>query len=270
MKNRLFVGVILVIVLLMVSFNAFAESWYCPQCGRKNDNQFCPVDGTNNPLNSTSGSGAYTPNTPNVYAGQHILFGQYEQDNNYNNGREPIEWRVLTVTNKEALLISEYGLDCVLYHQYNDSVTWQDCTLRTWLNNSFYTSAFNSNEQTAILCNRISNDISQNASYDGKVLDGGYDTWDRVFLLSFAETQRYFSGDSERQCFATAHANANGAFKKNGYTYWYTRSPGYLLSFVTIINSEGKNHGSNTRVNNNGKNNGVVRPAIWVDVTRLP
>lgn len=35
---------------------AFADGWYCPSCGRYNDNNFCPKDGTGKPsdLDSTS------------------------------------------------------------------------------------------------------------------------------------------------------------------------------------------------------------------------
>lgn len=30
---------------------AFAAGWYCPSCGRYNDNNFCPKDGTQKPSN---------------------------------------------------------------------------------------------------------------------------------------------------------------------------------------------------------------------------
>ena len=40
---------------------ALADTWYCPQCGRLNDNNFCPVDGTARPAVSQSqSSGGYT------------------------------------------------------------------------------------------------------------------------------------------------------------------------------------------------------------------
>ena len=42
---------------------ALADTWYCPQCGRLNDNNFCPVDGTARPAGvqyQTQISGNYT------------------------------------------------------------------------------------------------------------------------------------------------------------------------------------------------------------------
>ena len=44
-------------------------------------------------------------------AGDHIFFGHYEQDNDLNNGPEPIEWRILEVKGDKILLLSEYILD---------------------------------------------------------------------------------------------------------------------------------------------------------------
>ena len=46
-----------------------------------------------------------------LQVGDMIEFGSYEQDNNEANGTEPIEWRVLDVSDGNPLLISVYGLD---------------------------------------------------------------------------------------------------------------------------------------------------------------
>ena len=42
---------LVVTLLLAASFllPAFADGWYCPSCGRYNDNNFCPKDGTKKP-----------------------------------------------------------------------------------------------------------------------------------------------------------------------------------------------------------------------------
>lgn len=48
------------ILLAALILPAFADGWYCPSCGRYNDNNFCPKDGTRKPsdLESTAkGSG---------------------------------------------------------------------------------------------------------------------------------------------------------------------------------------------------------------------
>lgn len=46
--------ILVALLLLAVASTALASSWYCPQCSRLNDGNFCPVDGQGNPLNSKS------------------------------------------------------------------------------------------------------------------------------------------------------------------------------------------------------------------------
>ena len=69
--------------------------------------------------------------------GSIVAFGRYEQDGNKENGPEEIEWIVLDVKDRRSLLISRYALDTVPYHTEDINITWEKCTLRTWLNGSF-------------------------------------------------------------------------------------------------------------------------------------
>lgn len=41
--------------------------------------------------------------------GDTVMFGQYEQDGNLDNGSEPIAWQVLDVQGGKALLMSRYA-----------------------------------------------------------------------------------------------------------------------------------------------------------------
>ena len=59
-----------------------------------------------------------------VYAGETVELGSYEQDNNTNNGAEPIEWIVLFVDGDNALLVSKYVLDAQPFSNYSPSATW--------------------------------------------------------------------------------------------------------------------------------------------------
>ena len=65
-----------------------------------------------------------------IKVGDTIKLGTYEQDNNKSNGKEEIEWRVLDIDGNEALLISEYALDCKPYNEEYAEITWEDFTLR--------------------------------------------------------------------------------------------------------------------------------------------
>ena len=42
-----------------------------------------------------------------VNIGEYVTFGHYEQDNNLENGKEPIEWKVLDKKDGRVLLLRE-------------------------------------------------------------------------------------------------------------------------------------------------------------------
>ncbi len=178
-----------------------------------------------------------------VKTGDIIVFGSYEQDNNTNNGKEPIEWIVLSNDGKEMFVVSKYILDCQPYNtEYLDDITWEDCTLRKWLNDDFYNAAFSASDKKLIKSTKIKN--NDNPEYGIK---GGNDTKDNVFLLSLEDMINTAYGfnsdyeyiDIERCCAPTAYAAEQGAQQYAGditdcYTaegfgtcVWWLRSPGY-------------------------------------------
>ena len=117
--------------------------------------------------------------------GNYVTFGEYPQTA---DGKDmtPIEWLVLARDGNKALLISRYALDAKRYNNSNTE-KWETCTLRTWLNGTFYNKAFSSAEQAAILTTSVDN--SSNQGYWGR---SGGNTQDKVFLLSYAEANKYF------------------------------------------------------------------------------
>ena len=79
------------------------------------------------------------------------MFGSYEQNNIRSDGAEPIEWIVLDVKSDRILLLSQYALDSERYHYRKESVSWDTCSVRDWLNTTFYEEAFTCSEQRIIL-----------------------------------------------------------------------------------------------------------------------
>jgi hypothetical protein len=69
--------------------------------------------------------------------GDYVFFGAYEQDNNAFNGKEDVEWLVLDIKNEKALVISKYVLHCKQYHKSYSNITWENSSIRTWLNSYF-------------------------------------------------------------------------------------------------------------------------------------
>jgi hypothetical protein len=196
--------------------------------------------------------------------GDTITFGRYEQDNNTSNGKEEIEWRVLAKEGNKILVISEKAIDCQQYNTEYTEVTWETCTLRKWLNETFFKEAFSADEQKMIPETKVTADA--NPSYS---TSPGNDTTDRVFLLSITEAEKYFGSNDDRMCVPTKHAIENGAwtsisYKKDGEAtcWWWLRSPGYDSYDTANVDDVGYIYYSGGSVDNS---DGCARPALWIE-----
>ncbi len=116
----------------------------------------------------------------------YIVFGAYEQDGDESNGPEPIEWEVLEENGNGIFLVSRYVLDAQPYNTKQTDVTWESCTLRSWLNGKFMNKAFTPLEQVLIQNTNIANPDNP---INGIL--GGNDTKDKIFLLSVDEIISY-------------------------------------------------------------------------------
>jgi len=122
----------------------------------------------------------------NLQSGDVIKFGEYEQDNNFENGKEAIDWIVLDVQDDEAFILSEKCLDARIFSETWEMSEWTGSNIREWLNGDFMQTAFSSNLQDLIVCKEIKNerDPYYAVSY------GEEDTLDYVFLLSYNEFKK--------------------------------------------------------------------------------
>ena len=193
----------------------------------------------------------YTNGLPQLaYAsdiGDHVYFGTYEQDNDSSNGKERIKWTIAEKTGSGALLVCEYGLDCKPFNTEQTDVSWETCSLRTWLNNEFMYSAFTEEEISL---------ISETQVYT--VSNPEYGTWsgnettDMVFILSIQETENYRLAE----CELTEYAKAQGADSK----VWLRtagQDPGHASDDVDWGNII--TEGSEVSSMDHG-----VRPALWI------
>lgn len=197
--------------------------------------------------------------------GDTVFFGAYEQDNNISNGKEDIEWLVLAKEDNRLLVISQYTLDCQRYNTEYANVTWENCTLRKWLNEDFLNSTFSDGEKAMIPTLTVSAD--KNPDYS---TEPGNATQDKVFLLSITEANRYFKTDEERMCVPTAYAKANGAYMSSSYTkggiatcWWWLRSPGLFQHLAADVYHDGGVISRGHSINNG---HGGVRPAMWIEL----
>ena len=196
----------------------------------------------------------------------YVTFGHYEQDNDLTNGKEPIEWRVLKEEGGEVMLITRYALDAKPYNETAGyRIHWPACTLRAWLNDTFFTEAFDEAEQSAVILKTLKN---------WKEVD----TQDRVFLLDNDEAKSLFASHAERQTKPTAYAIAQGAYQSTKYgpgnAQWWLRTHSWesnrRAAYVAASGGVMTCGGNSVGVVENAK--WAVRPAIWVradDLERL-
>ena len=182
-------------------------------------------------------SGSQNRAIQNANVGDIVTFGSYEQDNSSMNGKETIEWIVLSKDSGSAMLISRYVLDCQSYSLNNSYVSYDDSYIKEWLNDSFFEDAFEKNEQ-----NRIS----------------------LIRLLSTDEAKELFSDVSARTGVATKRAISKGLEISSTFgncEYWLTPSNN-LSHYAAKVNANGS---VNSKVDNVNIGNGV-RPVIVVNL----
>ena len=191
------------------------------------------------------------------YTGHDNDDGTYQDDNGYYTNTvywfkfEPLMWRVLDPD--EGFMMCESIIDSQPYNNtiyYYGGKYYQDtsCTnyandyatssIRDWLNDDFYNTAFTSKEKEKIQESEQDNSCwsSSYPEYDSDT------TYDKIFLLSYDEVKNSEYGFSEspnnndtaRRAQGTDYAKAQGLRVNNysgseyhGNSWWWLRSPNY-------------------------------------------
>lgn len=168
---------------------------------------------------------------------------------------EPIMWRILTIENGKAIILSQMVIDSSYYSNTKnsreiDSQTvygnnYEYSAIRAWLNDNFYNTAFSADEKGIINEVEVDNsESSTNPATNSAYYNEGVnefactDTNDNVWLLSVKEatTEEYgfnadiTATDAARQKKPTDYATCKGVEIKNvvgyvGNSEWMLRSP---------------------------------------------
>ncbi|MBQ7486300.1 MAG: SH3 domain-containing protein, partial [Clostridia bacterium] len=200
-----------------------------------------------------------------LVTGDIFLFGdEYRYRNPDGN---TLEWDVLALNEYGALLLTHYVIDCIPYEEFRHSTTWEESSLRTWMNGSFIQRYFSEAQRDAILRVRLQN--PNNPKYGTY---GGHNTTDRVFALSYAEGEQYLTRDTINTT-ATEYARSKGAKlrheNKNKTVYWWLRTPGNIQQRAMITSLKNntldyEGNGVGTYFDDGLRNNTGVRPALWL------
>ncbi len=179
-----------------------------------------------------------------------------------------IEWRIVDKHKDKALMVCEYlynGMDYLHQDYASDELesdaSWEESTIRSFLNSSYYNSVFNESEKNMIVKSTIKNDVWSDYSAPN---DG--DTEDKVFLLSFKEINEYFPSENERIAYELTEQKA---------ACWWTRTParleedrGEASQYAVMVGFQGMMYTPDSKYEANYTYDaGGIRPAIWVDIS---
>jgi len=195
---------------------------------------------------------------PPPAAGDCVILGSYEQDNETENGKEPLEWIVLDVQGNKAMLLSRYCIDTVIFFPKRVPMYWGLSDLRAWMNGNFLQEAFTQEEQARILVTSVKN------SNPHGMKGAGDDTLDRIYLLSKEEVLHFFPEQADRVAYPTEYAKSKGCTVDpvTGSCRWWTRTPGARNLDICGMRLDG-------RISSYGMQDvdwptNTMRPVMWV------
>ncbi|MBO4928449.1 MAG: toll/interleukin-1 receptor domain-containing protein [Clostridiales bacterium] len=181
-------------------------------------------------------------------------------------GLDYIEWLVLKKEENKVLIVSKDALDFRMYSENQTEVTWENSSLRRWLNEVFISSAFGAEEARMI----VNTDVAGDKTFPSSSASGS-GVLDRIFLLSSVEANLYLNSYRARACQGTAYC-ANIARASRGAAYgrmqsgknddtfacqWWLRTPRAYVSSDGTVNYGGRSVFAGTN---------AVRPAMWIDL----
>lgn len=173
----------------------------------------------------------------------------YQDNNGYYTGNvyyfkyEPLTWRVLDPS--EGYVMCNQTIDSQAYQNFiyyngsqyynskgcaNYASDWVTSSLRQWLNNDFYNTAFTSEEKAQIGTSHLENKSTYSSTYDSA------DTYDKIFPISYYDAINSAYGfnsdrtayDTARQMKGTDYAKCQGLYVSSSYggtSWWWLRSP---------------------------------------------
>ncbi len=189
---------------------------------------------------------------------------------------EIIEWNVLKEEDGKAMLSARFVLDSQEIYYLNSTNkinhnggygyanNYALSSIRKWLNDNFYNTAFLACEKAIIQDTTVDNsETTVRVTPNSFVCDS---TLDKVFLLSYQEVMNLYQNDAGRNTYGTDYARSQGLgmFKNVGdHVYWWMRSPdhGDANDMCRVSYWGTTNQCFGTYFSNTG-----VLPALWIEL----
>jgi len=184
---------------------------------------------------------------------------------------EPIKWKVMSRSDKELVLLSEYALIAWQYDKKDKGAVWKDSYIRGRLNGYDQGKKMDYNIKTAFA--NLAFTQAERYVMNTKNVDG---VKDKVYLLSFEEAKKTSYGfsssankSSSRICYITEFADASGARgSASEGTWWWLRT---TANKSTVLGDGGAMavYGGG-KIETGGLKNGIadngVRPVISINL----
>ena len=195
----------------------------------------------------------YSTVLKNPAVGDYVYFGEMNQESDtQNNEKQPVEWIVIDKTDTKILLLSKYILS---WQEYGyDETTWENSSIRKWLNDSLYNEIFTETEKNSILLTELSND--KNPNYETVVEKS---TEDKIFLLNISEITKYLPTTKSRETNAI-NKIVNDNFSSS--SYWLRTAGNNPRTKACVNMNSGGIFFSGRKVTSQIG----VRPAMWVSI----
>lgn len=145
------------------------------------------------------------------------------------------------------------------YNENRKAITWEESSLRAWLNGEFINRAFSDEEKENI---NITEVVNQDNQFCGT--EGGNNTADKIFLLSLQEVAPKFDGKEYGFLDYEAINCKTSSFSKMETMYWWLRSPGSDGDTAAVIFDNGWIWADGNTVNYYGVG---VRPALHLNLS---
>lgn len=206
----------------------------------------------------------------------------YQDDNGYYASTvywfkyEPIKWQILDKSNGKAFLLADMAIDSQNYYistssrkiggQTISANNYEHSAIHTWLNDTFYNTAFNDSQKERILPTMVDNSMTSAGNSSNSYACA--DTSDKVFLPSYKEVKKYLESDTKRQLLSTDYAKSQGCWASttseySGNCWWGLRSPrDYSIYLARSIRYDGNVDYYSYVI---GTYLGIV-PALWISL----
>lgn len=164
--------------------------------------------------------------------GSRIKLGQYEQNNNLDDGPETIQWIVLEKQEDRLLVLSRYILDTYPFDA--DTESWEINPVNKWLTEKFV-SSFTEEEQKRII---------------------------EITVLTTEQLRELMPVTSRRIASGTEYTRGKELYSFSGYSLWWVRSPESASKFTmhyVLTDGSIDRFRSYSAIFTYG-----IRPAMWI------